>query len=398
LAEAYLRSKGQDGVHRRVDVAREEAWVSGHTEREQDAPGIEIRAVGSATAFSDLGNRGCDVGMASRPIKPAEAEALAQKGLGDLTTPAAEHVIGLDGIALIVHPNNPLRSLDLEQVKRVFDGKLADLSSLGGQPGSVHLFARDNLSGTYDTFKRLVLGDDSLSPQAKRLMDSGALSDAVASDPQAIGFIGLAYVRGAKAVPVAEAGAPPLYASAFTVGTEDYALSRRLYLYLPVQGASPAAVDFVNFALSPEGQSVVRASGFVDLNVQAIEARPCDARCSPRYAMLTRSARRLSLDFRFRAGHAGLDSRGLRDIDRLITFLHQVPDAKLMLLGFSDSRGTYAQNQALSRDRAKQVEDELSARGVHTSLVDALGQEMPISSNVSDSGRERNRRVEVWLR
>ncbi|HEY1537318.1 MAG TPA: phosphate ABC transporter substrate-binding/OmpA family protein, partial [Polyangiaceae bacterium] len=293
---------------------------------------------------------------------------------------------------------NPLRSLDLEQLKRVFVGKLADLSSIGGQPGSVHLFARDDQSGTYDTFKHLVLADDALAPGAKRLMDSGALSDAVSSDPQAIGFIGLAYVRGAKAVAVAEAGAPPLYASAFTVGTEDYALSRRLYLYLPVQGASPAAVDFVNFALSPEGQSVVRASGFVDLNVQVIEARPCDARCSPRYAMLTRSARRLSLDFRFRAGRAELDSRGLRDIDRLITFLHQVPDAKLMLLGFSDSRGTYLQNQALSRERAKKVEDELSARGLHVALLDALGQEMPISSNGTDSGRERNRRVEVWLR
>ena len=398
LAEAYLRSKGQDGVHRRVDIAHEEAWIAGHTQQEQEAPGIEVKAEGSATAFSDLGNRSCDIGMSSRPIKAREADALAQKGLGDLTSPAAEHVIGLDGIAVIVHPNNPLRSIDLEQLKRVFSGKLADLSSIGGQPGSLHVFARDDQSGTYDTFKHLVLGDDALSPQAQRLVDSGALSDAVTSDPQAIGFIGLAYVRGAKPIAVAEAGAPALYASAFTVGTEDYALSRRLYLYLPVQGASPAAVDFVNFTLSPEGQSVVRASGFVDLNVQAIEARPCDARCSPRYAMLTRSARRLSLDFRFRAGRAELDSRGLRDIDRLITFLHQVPDAKLMLLGFSDSRGTYAQNRALSHDRAKKVEDELSARGVHPALVDALGQEMPISSNASDSGRERNRRVEVWLR
>ena len=398
LAEAYLRWKGQDGVHRRIDAAHEETWIAGRDQQQQSAPGIEIEAEGSATAFSDLGNRSCDVGMSSRPIKAAEADALAQKGLGDLTTPAAEHVIGLDGIAVIVHPNNPLRSIELEQLKRVFDGKLADLSGLGGQPGSVHVFARDDRSGTYDTFKHLVLGDETLSPRAKRLMDSGALSDAVTSDPQAIGFIGLAYVRGAKAVPVAEAGAPPLYASAFTVGTEDYALSRRLYLYLPVQGASAAAVDFVNFALSPEGQSVVRASGFVDLNVQAIEARPCDARCSPRYVMLTRSARRLSLDFRFRTGRAELDSRGLRDIDRLITFLHQVPDAKLMLLGFSDSRGTYVQNLASSRDRIKKVEDELSQRGVHPALVDAFGQEMPISSNGSDCGRERNRRVEVWLR
>jgi phosphate transport system substrate-binding protein len=280
----------------------------------------------------------------------------------------------------------------------VFTGKLPDLSSLGGQPGGLHLFARDDRSGTYDTFKHLVLADEALSAHAARVTDSRALSDAVARDPQALGFVGFSYVRGAKAVAVSEAGGPPLYASAFTVGTEDYALSRRLYLYLPVQGPSPAAVDFLNFALSAQGQSVVRSSGFADLNVQVIEARACDARCSPRYATLTRSARRLSLDFRFRAGKAELDSRGQRDIDRLITFLHQVPDAKLMLLGFSDARGSYEQNRALSQEYARKVESELSARGVHAALVDALGQEMPISSNTSDSGRERNRRVEVWLR
>ena len=218
-------------MHRRVDAAHEEAWVTGRVDPQQDAPGIESKAEGSATAFSDLGSRNCEVGMSSRPIKPTEAEALAQKGLGDLTTPAAEHVIGLDGITVIVHPNSPLRSIELEQLKRVFDGKLADLSSIGGPPGGVHLFARDDRSGTYDTFKHAVLGDDSLSLQAKRLVDSGALSDAVTSDPQAIGFIGLAYVRGAKAVAVAEAGAPPLYASAFTVGTEDYCAVAPLVLH-----------------------------------------------------------------------------------------------------------------------------------------------------------------------
>ncbi len=398
LAEAYLRFKGQEAVQRRTGDRPEATWVAGHTATDARAPGIEIRAEGSATAFSDLGAHGCDVGMSSRAIKPAEAAQLAQQGLGDLQTPAAEHVIGLDGIAVIVHPNNPRRSLDLEQLKSVFTGKQADWAALGGQAGSVHVYARDAHSGTYDTFQHLVLGDEALLPQAKRVLDSSALSAAVASDPQGIGFIGIPYVRGAKALAVAEVGAAPLYASAFTVSTEDYALSRRLYLYLPVQGASPAAVDFVNFALSAEGQKVVRAAGFVDLNVHALEPSPCDARCSPYYAAVTKGARRLSLDFRFRTGLAELDSRGQGDIERLIAFLGQMPEAKLMLLGFSDARGSLVQNQALAHDRAKKVEQELTARGVHASLVATLGQEMPISSNTSEAGRERNRRVEVWLR
>ncbi len=395
LAEAFLRFKGQDGVHRRAGKTPEESWVSGSSGGTDSAPSIELRAEGSSTAFTDLASGACDIGMSSRPIRDSEAADLVQKGFGDLRTPAAEHVIGLDGIAVIVHPNSALRSLDLEQLKRLFTGKALEFPAHGGP---VHVFARHDQSGTYDTFKHLVLGDEALAATSKRVLDSAALSDAVAADPAGIGFIGIAYVRSAKAIAVSEAGASPLFASAFTVGTEDYALSRRLYLYVPVQGARKAALEYINFALSPEGQAVVRASGFVDLDVQAIEARPCDVRCSPRYANLTRGAKRLSLDFRFRAGRTELDSRGLRDLDRLVTFLRQVPDAKLMLLGFSDARGPLDQNLMLSRERTRKVSDELAARGVHATFADALGQEMPISSNATEAGRERNRRVEVWLR
>jgi phosphate transport system substrate-binding protein len=398
LAEAYLRFKGQEEVRRRAGRTPEESLVSGRAAGKEDVPTIELRAEGSSTAFADLASGACDVGMSSRPIRAGEADELAQKGLGDLRTPAAEHVIGLDGIAVIVHPNNPVRSLDLDQLRRLFTGKVTEFPGALARSNSVQLYARDDQSGTYDTFKHLVLGDEALAKSSKRLMDSAALADAVTSDPDGIGFIGIAYVRGAKAIAVAEGGASPLYASSFTVGTEDYALSRRLYLYLPVQGARKEALEYVNFALSPEGQAVVRASGFVDLDVQAIEARPCDARCSPRYAALTKAAKRLSLDFRFQAGRTELDSRGLRDLDRLITFLRQVPDAKLMLLGFSDAHGSAEQNLALSRDRTRKVSDELAARGVHATFVDALGQDMPIGSNASEAGRERNRRVEVWLR
>ena len=398
LAEAYLRYKGLENVRRHAGRSPEELSVSGRSPFDSHPASIELRAQGSSTAFADLGNRACDVGMSSRPIHAAEALELSGKGLGDLQTPAAEHVIGLDGIAVIVHPNNPVRSLDLEQLRRIFTGKLREFPGAPGPASAVHVYARDDQSGTFDTFKHLVLGDEALVADSTRVLDSGALSEAVAGDPQAIGFIGIAYVRGAKPVAVSEAGASPLFASSFTVGTEDYALSRRLYLYVPVRAAAKAALDFVNFALSPEGQSVVRAAGFVDLSVTATEPRACDARCSPRYAQLTKDAKRLSLDFRFRAGRAELDSRGFRDIDRLVAFLSQVPDPQLMLLGFSDSRGSPPQNLALSRERARKLEDELGARGIHASLVDALGQDMPISSNASEAGRERNRRVEVWLR
>jgi phosphate transport system substrate-binding protein len=119
-------------------------------------------------------------------------------------------------------------------------------------------------------------------------------------------------------------GAGYLHPSPFTVATEGYALSRRLYLYLPVQNVKPLALEFVNFALSSEGQEGVRAAGFVDLTLYAAAGSPCDP-CPTRYASLTRLAKRVSLDFRFRSGSAELDSRGLRDLDRLLDFLRKTP-------------------------------------------------------------------------
>ncbi len=113
--------------------------------------------------------------------------------------------------------------------------------------------------------------------------------------------------------------------------------------------------------------------------------------------VLTRSARRLSLDFRFLSGSAMLDSRGQRDLERLVRFLGVSGMGEVMLLGFSDNRGAPASNMKLALDRVKVIEEELTQRGVRPTIVEPLGDQMPVASNATDSGREKNRRVEVWL-
>jgi phosphate transport system substrate-binding protein len=153
----------------------------------------------------------------------------------------------------------------------------------------------------------------------------------------------------------------------------------------------------VDFALSGAGQEVVRASGFVDLTLRATAAGNCE-RCPPRYAELARSGRRISLDFRFRTGSAEVDNRGLRDLDRLLAFLRENANARLVLVGFSDGRGAPAQNLKLSSERAKKIAEQLRERGVGAVEIEAMGSELPVASNETENGREKNRRVEVWLR
>jgi phosphate transport system substrate-binding protein len=395
LVEAYLAHEGAVAIARAPGAVEDEKII---TATLRGAPiTIEVRAHGSATAFVGLAAGDCDIGMASRAITDDEAGKLAKAGLGDVRAPATEHVVALDGIAVIVHPNNPIASLDRAQLHDIFTGKITDWSAVGGVAGPITLFARDDKSGTFDTFKNLVLAKDPLAKAAHRLEASDALADAVASDPQAIGFIGLAYVRSAKAIAVGDPGAPAMLPTSFTVTTEGYMLARRLYWYTPPRPRVARTADLVSYALSSEGQTVVAKAGFVDLAVGLASPAPCDMKCPRHYAELTKHAQRISLDFRFRLGSDQVDSRAMRDLDRVVQFMRGQGGAKLYLFGFSDNVGDQAHNIPLSRARAQVIAGELDRRGVHAAVVDAFGAAMPIAPNTTELDRQRNRRVEVWL-
>ena len=155
LAEEFLRRQGAYRIMR-VPVKEDEMLVRGRMKGRPDQE-IEIFAHGSATAFEDLGKGLCDIGNASRRVKPQEQDAL--RALGDLTAPACEHVLALDGIAVIVPQQNSLSVLSKETVAGIFDGEVTDWAQLKRSAGSIHVYARDDKSGTYDTFKNLVLGD-----------------------------------------------------------------------------------------------------------------------------------------------------------------------------------------------------------------------------------------------
>lgn len=394
LAEEFLKQQGATEVKTVPGDRDDEVRVMGILPGDQAPKAIEIHAHGSATAFEDLAKGQADIGMASRKIKTEEAAQLAS--LGDMTSPVCEHILGLDGIAVIVSGKNPVRALAKDQIAQIFKGEIGNWQQVGGSDGAIHLYARDDKSGTYDTFKTLVLGSAPLAPSAKRIEDSRKLSDAVAHDPNGIGFIGLAYVQEARAIAVYEGGAAPLLPTPFTVATEDYALSRRLFLYTPAQPRLDLTRKFVDFALSNMGQTIVAEIGFVGQNVSAAAtagstAAPVD------YRRLTSGSDRLSLDFRFREGSSQLDNKAVADLNRVVTFvtdLHYSGD-NLVLLGFDDSKEA-ADN--LSKERAAAVAQQFEQRGVKAATVVGFGSQFAVASNDSPEGRQKNRRVEIWLR
>lgn len=397
LAEAFLKAQGATGIKVVPGANPEESVVQGLLPTESSPSGISISAHGSATAFSGLADGTCDIGMASRRIKPDEAAKLSS--LGDMYSTASEHVLGLDGIAVIVNAANSLSALGKDQLMQIFSGDVTDWSQIGVSHGPIKIYARDDKSGTFDTFKTLVLAGKSLAPGAQRFEDSNALSEAVASDPNGIGFVGLPYVHSAKAIAVAEKGARALQPSRLTVATEDYPLSRRLYLYTPANPANRITRKFIEFALSKQGQNVVGDAGFVAQNVVP-QTQTVGQEASADYKQLTEGAERLSLNFRFRTGQSDLDNKAIVDVDRVINFIADLryTGGNILLFGFADSTGTREGNNALSLNRAKTVEDQFALRGLKPGVVRGFGSDLPVASNDTDEGREKNRRVEIWIK
>ncbi len=395
LAEAYLKQQGVTEVRRvKGTVPEEMALVD--AKNPSPATTIEIAAHGSATSFKALSELRADIGMSSRKIKSGEISKAMQ---GDLTAPTREHVLALDGVAVIVNRSNMITSLTKEQIAAIFAGVITDWAELKRSPGSINLYARDSKSGTYDTFKSIVLENLTLSNEARLFEDSVMLSERVANDPNGIGFVGLPFVKNAKALAVSESGTTALLPNRLTVATEDYPLARRLFLYTPDQPDNPHVRKFAEFALSKSGQDIVRQHGFIELNVQTSKvAAKSDA--PDEYSRLTANAQRLSLNFRFLPGAHKLDNKAVRDMDRVIEFVENARAANhsILLFGFSDSVGDESINLKLSRDRANAVADELTKRGVKLAHVSGYGSSLPVSSNASKEGRDRNRRVEIWIK
>ncbi len=396
LVESYLMARGATDIKTAQGNAPTEKAVSAQLNGRIEF--IEIHAHGSSTAFTDLLQDKAELGMSSRRIKEQERDLLLDKS-GDLTEPGSEHIIGLDGLAIITHSANPLVNLSLPQLVKIFSGEVTNWSELGGKNLPITVYARDENSGTWDSFKSMVLDASgaSLALTAKRFESSSELSDSVAKDEGAIGFIGLPYVRRAKLLAIsATKDSRAILPTHFTVSTEDYPLARRLYFYLPQKDINNDAEDFVKFSATERGQSIVEDIGLVSQNIKS--GLPFNNNFYPEEMRnLTARSQRLSINFRFKDGSDELDTKSISDLERLVKYVETNSPKRVQLFGFSDSEGDKAQNIELSLRRAKVVEQQLIARGIYPLVARGMGEEVPLASSKTEEGRRMNRRVEVWI-
>jgi phosphate transport system substrate-binding protein len=394
LVKAFLLSKGATGVELLSTGTNESRIVARMGERQQ-AVSVDIAAHGSGTGFEGLKSGIADIAAASRPAKEKEIVALAS--FADLTDKRSEHIVGIDGLAIIIHSHNPIQQLSVQQIALIFSGEINDWSQLGGHIGKINLYSRDDKSGTWDSFKRMVLGKQhQLDAGAKRFESNDELSDDVSGDINGIGFVGLPSVRQTKLIAISDGFGKALKPSKLSIATEDYALSRRLYFYTDDESENPYVNEFIAFVEGMSGQNTVAENGFIAQQVEAVVPKAY-ASLPADFQKMTPSGQRLTVNFRFKEGSAKLDNRALRDVERLAQFLAKHPDEKLTLIGFGDQKKSPQRAQLLSKLRAMAVRRELVKLGIYPKYSHGYGGQLPVASNERDAGRYKNRRVEVWL-
>ena len=214
---------------------------------------ITVRGGGSGVGIAALLDGAIDIAMASRPMKTKELKKARAKGIEPVAT-----VIARDGIAVIVHPTNPVDALTLSQVRAIYTGKIDRWSEVGGKRETIVVISRDTASGTFEIFKKLALKGAKVRPDALMLASNRAVATTVAQTPGAIGYVGLGYLSpGVKALQI-----DGIHPNPETVKSGRYPLARPLFLYTngPPRGLS---AEFIDFVLSPTAQKIVEEVGFI---------------------------------------------------------------------------------------------------------------------------------------
>jgi phosphate transport system substrate-binding protein len=222
---------------------------------------IQVTGGGTGTGIAALIGGTTDICQASRPIKDAEKADLKMKRNVDVV----ETPVALDALAIYVHKENSVSSLTLEQVGKIYLGEITDWKDVGGKPGKIITYGRDNSSGTYVYFKEHVLANKDFPATYQALPGTGGVVSAVSNDKNGIGYGGIGYATDLKTLSIAkDKGSMPVEPTMANVLSNAYPISRQLFWYTagPLEGATKSLVDWV---VGPEGQKIVSEKGFYPL-------------------------------------------------------------------------------------------------------------------------------------
>ena len=263
---AYSRQKAKSiqikGSDTMVNLGQ--AWAEAFNKTH---PGVNIAVTGggSGTGITALTNGTCDIAESSRAMEDKEIKNAEAKGVKPI-----QEIVALDGIAVVVHPKNPIKNLTIDQLREIFLGNITNWKTIGGANKTIVILSREFNSGTHIFFKEHVLrrgvvkGPEEFSPSALMMPSSQAIADEVAGNENAIGYYGMGYISPRQSVIAVakDAKSPFIKPTIDSVKSNTYPISRPLYL---ITNGTPQGMlkDFIDFVYSKDGQEIVKKLDFV---------------------------------------------------------------------------------------------------------------------------------------
>lgn len=257
-----IQNKGSDTL---VNIAL--GWAEAYQLIKPDVI-VAVTGGGSGTGIASLINGTVDIANASRAMKESEIEAARANGFDPI-----EHVVAIDALAVIVHPDNPVSELTIQQLADMYAGRITNWQEVGGLDEPVILLSRETNSGTHVYFLEEVVrqgnkdNSDIFAPQTLLMPSSVGITSELRRNPNAIGYDGLGYVDPAheKVIAVARDGNLPfVLPSVETASSGEYPLSRNLFMYTAGEPEGIIA-DYLDWIMSSIGQETVTRLGFVPL-------------------------------------------------------------------------------------------------------------------------------------
>ncbi|MEM7543968.1 MAG: phosphate ABC transporter substrate-binding/OmpA family protein [Pseudomonadota bacterium] len=402
-------------------AAEERKLVSTLQSSDGDAATVKLGLETSSAAFDQLLRGEATLALTTRQITDEEASAFIEAGLGDPRLSGRETVVALDALVMATSAENPLTSLTLQEAVGVIAGRVTNWSELGGPDSPIELLLPSTTSEAYQVFSEEIMRPLRLRPSTSptATLEKTDLAQQLSGRPAAIGLTTLSGIGSARPIPLRLACGLVAQPNQFSVKAEDYPLTRRVYLYSRTPNPEGISGALYEFATSSEGRALFAALGYIDQSttslpveeqgvrfLSAIMAQSGAANIETLQTMASEilSAERLSTTFRFDSTGEALDSRGELDVERLADLLRdRSANSEVILLGFTDDVGRSDINQLVAKDRADLVRAQLlSALGdsLPSDSIKSigLGSTAPVACNTDVSGRQANRRVEVWIK
>lgn len=375
---------------------------------------IALQAEGTGSGFKNLAEGKLDFVFASRRPKSEEAKVIYDvSSREDSLVKRHEHLIAYDAVRVLVHPENPVAKLSIEQLSKIFSGEITNWSEVGGDNIAIKAFIPPDNSVAYGMFKTKIMQehDRVYDDELTTLASNRQLLRRVNSDISAIAFYAAGH-RGRLAqniVSIVDDCGVEFTADDFAIKTTEYPLAHRLYIYTHPEHTGEQANELVAFMQSDRTQfSLDKVRGIVttlpqrqipeDALALMSSLSESSVKADNDLANTLRRSQRLSSTIHFSKNSAELSKVERSEVGRLARYLerNRLSQTKVIVVGFA-SQQENAEATSLSLNRAEKVASALQELDIKADVVKGVGDIAPVACNAMTYQQHKNQRVEIWL-